>query len=145
MTDILIFFTFIVVIAAVVLSFFNHQKDSTLENIKAGTGCLVPILLVCIFLSSCVFSPDEKPEEKGISDGRYYVSAKEEVIARLASPSTADFPLLDKSVIHLNGKVIVKSYVDSQNGFGATLRTRFTVTFNEGDLSTAVVEFEDNY
>lgn len=49
------------------------------------------------------------------------------VQTRLKSPSTADFPLLDMRYAMLEcGVWSVRSYVDSQNTFGATIRTNFT-------------------
>jgi hypothetical protein len=45
---------------------------------------------------------------------------------QLKSPATADFPWLDRS-IYKKGKwrYVIKSYVDSQNSFGATIRTNW--------------------
>lgn len=44
----------------------------------------------------------------------------------LRSPSTADFPWLDHAVVPSgNETYMVKSYVDAQNGFGATVRTDY--------------------
>jgi len=49
------------------------------------------------------------------------------VQSRLKSPSTADFPLLDLRYAMLEcGVWSVKSYVDSQNTYGATIRTNFS-------------------
>lgn len=45
---------------------------------------------------------------------------------RLNSPATADFPFLDREVrSEGNETYFVISYVDSQNGFGATIRSDF--------------------
>lgn len=45
---------------------------------------------------------------------------------RLRSPSTADFPWLDHAVVPRgNETYMVKSYVDAQNGFGATVRNNY--------------------
>ena len=49
----------------------------------------------------------------------------------LKSPSTADFPTLDYKISNLgNYKYKIVSYVDSQNGFGATIRSNFSVTLS---------------
>lgn len=52
------------------------------------------------------------------------------VTRSLRSPSTAQFPHVRQSdVADLgNGKYTVNSYVDAQNGFGATVRTAYTCT-----------------
>lgn len=63
----------------------------------------------------------------------YYV--EKAVKARLKSPSTADFPFYDKSQIQHLGDCVyhVRSYVDSQNGFGATIRSNFYVRIKRGE------------
>jgi hypothetical protein len=64
-----------------------------------------------------------------VSDAKYY--AHEQVLKLLKSPSTADFGLWDeKAITWNNGEYYgytIKGYVDSQNSFGATLRTRYSV------------------
>lgn len=61
------------------------------------------------------------------------------VTDKLRSPSTADFPLLDRTVIPKGRyRYLVKSYVDAQNGFGADVRTGFLCDIqypNETDTS----------
>ena len=45
---------------------------------------------------------------------------------KLKSPSFADFSMFDYNAVDVGSNTyIVKSYVDSQNGFGATVRTNF--------------------
>ena len=57
------------------------------------------------------------------------LQAETYVKAALVSPSTADFPFLDfKSEYLGSGRYRVYSYVDSQNAFGATVRTDWTAT-----------------
>lgn len=58
------------------------------------------------------------------------VLCKDAVKAGLRSPSTADFPWTGDT-ISINGdqtEMVYESYVDAQNGFGATIRTNFTCT-----------------
>ena len=61
-----------------------------------------------------------------------YVMAQDFVSARLKAPATADFPSIasgDPTVLPIAGcKFIVSSYVDSQNSFGANVRSRFVAT-----------------
>ena len=58
---------------------------------------------------------------------------KEFVRQRLKSPSTAEFPFGGhRDVTALGDKrYLVESYVDSQNSFGATLRTKFRGVIRE--------------
>jgi hypothetical protein len=58
---------------------------------------------------------------------------KELVKASLKSPSTADFPWTDyRRQTHGGGKYTVRSYVDAQNSFGATLRSQWRCTITYG-------------
>lgn len=53
----------------------------------------------------------------------------------LKSPSTADFPSFDYTTTNVGNKYTVVSYVDSQNGFGAMIRSswRVVMTHNGGE------------
>lgn len=56
--------------------------------------------------------------------------------AQLVAPASAKFPFLDATIFHHDRQIYdVTSYVDSQNVFGAMMRTNFTCTiqFNGGD------------
>jgi hypothetical protein len=58
-----------------------------------------------------------------------YVCAVDGAREKLKAPSTAKFAsITDSEVINKNGLYYVKAYVDSQNGFGAMLRTAFICT-----------------
>ena len=57
---------------------------------------------------------------------------------RLRAPSTADFPLLDREVRReASDTYFVISYVDAQNGFGATIRNNYNcrVRFRGGEAA----------
>lgn len=76
-------------------------------------------------------------EEKDLSI-RAFVLSKHFVESFLKSPSTADFPFLDYSVLELgDDRYSIQSYVDSQNSFGATMRTRWkaVLRYNGGSES----------
>lgn len=52
---------------------------------------------------------------------------------QLISPSTADHPTMDRKIwSHGKWRYTIKSYVDSQNAFGATIRSNYTceIKFN---------------
>ncbi|MCK5588819.1 MAG: hypothetical protein KAI16_00725 [Candidatus Pacebacteria bacterium] len=55
----------------------------------------------------------------------------------LVSPSTADFPFLDHTVVITGNRYKVSFYVDLQNVFGAIIRNNWVVImiFNEGEWS----------
>jgi hypothetical protein len=77
-----------------------------------------------------------KQELNSVDESQAFIISKNFVQAMLKSPKTADFPFLDYSHRNLgDGKWIIQSYVDSQNGFGAMIRTQYQVEmqFNGGD------------
>src|ERR1700742_1853158 len=54
--------------------------------------------------------------------------AQEFVRAALKAPASASFPWTDYNIYGLGGgKLMVSSHVDAQNGFGANIRTRWSV------------------
>lgn len=62
-----------------------------------------------------------RPQDHSISA---FVHCKRLVLDRLKSPASADFPTFDYKAWDLGDNTyVVKSYVDSQNGFGAKVRT----------------------
>lgn len=71
------------------------------------------------------------------------IRCKRGVEGVLKSPSTAKFPKLDNwSMSKDNDKITVQSYVDSENSFGATLRSEFQVVFtaNAEDVTSFIFE-----
>lgn len=66
-----------------------------------------------------------------------YSCAKSQVKAMLKSPSTAKFPFAGEGTQIEGSKYRVSSHVDSQNSFGATIRTNFSCTVDV-DSCTAV-------
>lgn len=69
----------------------------------------------------------------------YYSMAKEIIESVLKAPSTADFPSIFSDDIKMAKNkdiVAVQSYVDSQNSFGAMVRSEWTVQFRVLNIST---------
>jgi hypothetical protein len=68
------------------------------------------------------------------SDVKFSVDAacKHFVKAQLKAPSTAKFPSVDSATIGgTNGQYVEASYVDSDNSFGASLRSSFVCTVHK--------------
>lgn len=77
--------------------------------------------------------------QRDVSENRaaYVVIAQEIVSGVLKSPSTAEFQnSLEMGVARNGNLVVVQGYVDSQNGFGAMIRSDFIVEFNVIDISS---------
>jgi hypothetical protein len=68
---------------------------------------------------------ETEPRVRDLSSAAFII-CKNHITNRLKSPSTAVFQFLDYSSINLGQeRYVVKSYVDSQNSFGAMIRTTF--------------------
>lgn len=83
------------------------------------------IMIACgaIILGFCSMMPTPPP-----TGALLEVRAEREVRARLKAPSTAKFP--GQAKVAFNGtEKIVTGFVDSQNAFGAMLRSSYIVTF----------------
>lgn len=115
------------------------EEKQKKDNKTAGIGCLVIIGIIVIF--SIFSSGGEKtpPTDWRTEDNSNmaYNMSKDFVTQRLKSPSTAKFP----SVFERDGHVVkgkdhqymINSYVDSQNSFGATIRTKFILIIEQVD------------
>jgi hypothetical protein len=67
-----------------------------------------------------------------------FVISQNFITSTLKAPSTADFPFLDFTAENLgNNRYKVTSYVDSQNGFGAMIRSNWqtVLKYNSGDTA----------
>jgi DNA-directed RNA polymerase subunit RPC12/RpoP len=112
------------------------------------------IIFLGFYLKSCVFTSSDLGGSSSLSsvssypDDKYSlaVCAKDFIRDRLKAPSTAKFPDQDAFEIHnINPHVWkVFSYVDSQNSFGALLRTKYSVelqTESNGNCNLLNYEF----
>lgn len=106
----------------------------------------LPIALLLLFVTGCG-EPD--PAQKAADEARdrkimAYVMAQDFVEQRLKSPGSADFPTFEESFAEDlgSGKWRVRSYVDSQNSFGALVRSDFTVLLRD-DPNSETWHLED--
>ena len=69
------------------------------------------------------------------AEGPAYRAARNHMLAQLKSPASADFAsILNSEVVNRGeGRYKVTSYVDSQNDFGALIRTRFMAQVETDD------------
>ena len=117
----------------------SSESTASTSGGKRGIGCLVIFLSTIVIIGSCWFAltPDDSPEaqrqraeDAELSDARVMtrVLCTTAVEGRLVSPGTADFPLMSGGrvqAVQPPGNYRWQSYVDSQNGFGATVRSNF--------------------
>ncbi|MCZ8330414.1 MAG: hypothetical protein O9282_03785 [Flavobacterium sp.] len=92
------------------------------------------IVLIAVYKSCTAKSEDEIKAEKIEAEKKRLNKLKIEALSysqvcveqNLKSPSTAEFPYATDGVVQINDSVfVVNSYVDSQNGFGAMIRTKY--------------------
>lgn len=122
-------------------------SKSTYIKSAIGIALLSIICVTCDSSSNYNRSYNSQDSEKAKisqSVSRAYNSAQKEVKRQLKSPSTAKFasPFEEEAKYRINkdGSIYIQSYVDSQNSFGAIIRTNFGCTVdkygNVKDLST---------
>ena len=107
------------------------QQEVIVNYVTAGV--LFSLVLVVFVVCSGVFSGSNsgpKPANDGIQDA--WLQTKRLVRNRLKSPSTASFGWQnsgDNVIEAIKGRIVVRGWVDSQNSFGATVRTDFTAVY----------------
>jgi hypothetical protein len=109
----------------------TEQKQDP-KSIATGCGILTFIFIViCIMIYTCG-SDDEKkvppsPPSPKFNKESAYIHAQLAIEERLKSPASAQFNIdYENDVKQTNDTTFyVKSFVDSQNGFGAMIRASF--------------------
>lgn len=96
------------------------------------------IFLFFIVIGSLIYFFNDKDElepvqietQEQYEDVEAYIDAQAVVKRYLKAPSTADFPSSSKASILRDGDhFVISSYVDSENSFGAKIRSDWTVEF----------------
>lgn len=98
-------------------------------------GIAIVTLLIVGFVGNAIFNSDEKPggaaeptAPRALDQLRAHAACRIAVEESLKAPRSADFPVESyrQAVEDLGGgRFRHRSYVDSENAFGAMLRTRF--------------------
>ncbi|NQT78011.1 MAG: zinc ribbon domain-containing protein [Bacteroidetes bacterium] len=102
-------------------------------SFRGKVGIILGIVIVIIMINYCGDDSSGGGNKTKYYDGLdAYLEAQSFVKKHLKSPSTADFPYYNKvenNVKYLGtNKYKIESWVDSQNSFGATIRTKFSCT-----------------
>lgn len=99
-------------------------------------GVSVLMIIIMVMSSSGSFNKSKSIAEENKAVGHdnigVCVEAQMQLKNYLKSPSTAEFPSCSNFSIQKqeNDTFIVSSYVDSQNGFGATIRSNWTMKYH---------------
>ena len=124
---------------------------------KIGLFTVIACILTVIIVAICDPSgTDGDQNKKAIIDTlklelHTYSLTKEVVKQNLKSPASASFPDNIHFGLLMDNSVIIKGYVDSQNSFGAMLRTNYYIKwkylggdiFEEKNLKFIEFEFEN--
>ncbi len=117
----------------------QENPPPTTKNVALGcVGCLAILLLVGIGIwvvlpeTDPVGATDARTDAARTADakerhetGMAYIQCQKFTEERLKSPKSADWPLLDVKTIKIaEHTYMVQSHVDSQNAFGAVIRTQ---------------------
>jgi hypothetical protein len=121
----------------------TSAEKTAQDQKKVQMGCLGCLGVVLFFVLISSLMPGKGSDPAGPSasspsdrSSMAVVQCQNYVRDRLRSPSTADFPWLDHSVTPEGSETyLVRSYVDAQNGFGATVRNNYTckIQYSGGD------------
>lgn len=69
------------------------------------------------------------------------IKSQEVIKSILKAPSTAKFPnIFEWRFAKQDGVIIVQSYVDAQNEFGAMLRSEFQIKFKDDQIISLIVD-----
>lgn len=103
---------------------------STVTVLKVGA-----VIVAAIVVALVVIGPTTCPRHAG-----KIIAAQGVVKERLASPATATFPWNEYKVAEDDKGYAVGGYVDSQNQFGAMIRTWWVVQMKRTDTGWELVE-----
>jgi hypothetical protein len=97
-------------------------------SLIAGLGMLLVggfiFMISTKYLVSMMSGSNAEPTV-GNNSTMAFVQCKSFVNERLKAPHTADFPFLDRESINMGDNTyVIRSYVDSQNSFGAMIRNK---------------------
>lgn len=110
-------------------------KDNKVNMVRWADNFLYKNGAVVSKITDYIISNDEA--------SKLQVRCQNDVKSILKAPSTAKFPnILDWKFSKNKERIIVQSYVDSQNSFGAQLRSEFQLTFSSDGSTVKSFIFE---
>ena len=113
-----------------------YIKDGAIHSIRYADNYLYKDGIIQHTLSEYTVTYNEKKE--------LILKTQNAINGILKSPSTAKYPLYDSwAVGKINGATIVQGYVDSQNSFGATIRSTFQVTYTNNIITSLIFDGEE--
>lgn len=103
----------------------DKPPDTPRQKIIAGILTALTFIIPIVYISTCNWDVSTV-EEKTYDNIDAITYAQIEIEQHLVSPGSAEHPLMEAKVAKVNDSTFtVVSYVDSQNKFGAMLRTNY--------------------
>lgn len=116
------------------------MQTPTLKQQIVRGGVLGGIIIAATIWFNMPSDPVNTPVKTMPDEYTICAYAQMAVEASLKSPATADFPVCNENrIIREGDRYIVTSYVDSQNSFGAQVRTPFQVYLQKTGENAVVV------
>lgn len=121
----------------------NLSKDNYIRGLVLSMTAFVFVVCFSAYQINKSDYGAKEEDNNYIEVATAYNTAKDAVLQHLKAPSTASFAKMTdpeaKYRINDDGSVLIRSYVDAENSFGAKVRTHFQCTIkdnNVSDLST---------
>lgn len=125
------------------------MEDNLLINLSKGTYAKSVIIFISLITVLLLYTGGyfRVNKRESSNNNSYVVSqafrdAKNGIKKILKSPSSAKFADdgddETKYKINSDGSIIIQSYVDSQNSFGAMVRTHYRCTVRNGEIEDVV-------
>jgi len=116
----------------------NEKDRQNYEFIQKNKITFRVIGVILLLISISIFNT---PDTKENDEIKAFTSCQFFVEKRLKSPASAKFHLEDFSFLkYEDNSYSIKSYVDSQNGFGAMIRSDFICRIKFNDKNEAILE-----
>ena len=100
---------------------YDLQKE---KNTKiAAKGCLWIFGIIFVVILFSMLIPDSASNSKNLEA---YVYSQQLIELQLKTPGTANFPTFEDSFVNQVGNIYtINAFVDSENSFGANVRSRY--------------------
>ena len=130
----------------------TNKENGSIQNkpdkAKSVIGGIIAVIVLAIIIGisfSCCGGCDDNSnstKETGHTNIEAWTAAQLEVERNLKSPSTAKFPWSSEGYVTKidNNTFDIQSYVDSENSFGAMIRTNFSCTVKFTGQDTYIVQ-----
>ncbi len=111
------------------------MKKEKIEK-KPPPKALTVIVMILMAAFVIYLFTRESDDSSEVTVSNAYIISQEFVKSNLVSPATADFPWSYDNFVQDNDTTFwINGHVDSQNGFGATIRTNYLIglRYRSGD------------